>query len=44
MGLVSTAVGVLCDWDVEEVSGFSLRGNHDEKYEGINNCSRVGGA
>ena len=33
MGLVSTTVGVLCDWDIEAVSGLSLRGNHDEKYE-----------
>ena len=37
MGLVSTTVGVLCDWDVEAVSGLSLRGNHDE---GITNSTQ----
>jgi hypothetical protein len=31
MGLVA---GALCDWDVKVVSGLSLLGNHDEKYQG----------
>ena len=39
MGLVSRMVGVLCDWDLEVVSGLSLQGNHDKKYEGITNSA-----